>query len=83
MKEFNAREALKGFDPTATEGMPRLYDLELSEPISDEEWDDYNEAKEACEREGGDWKKERSEEHARIARIYAKACEAYRKKHNQ
>jgi hypothetical protein len=82
-KQFNALEGLKGFDATAKGSGPRLLDLPLSEPISKEEWEEYTNAKDKCESRRGDWRRERSEKHARIARIYAEACKEYERRYDQ
>ncbi len=82
-KEFNAKEGLKGFDPTAKGSGPRLFDLLLKEKITTEEWDDYSMAKNECESRGGNWKSERNEKHDRIARIYYEACKEYESRYEQ
>ncbi|MCK3683989.1 hypothetical protein [Maribellus sp. YY47] len=73
-KLFNAYEGLKGFDPTAKGSGPRPIDVPMDECITQTEWDGYTKAKEACEKRGGNWQRERNERHDKIARMYATGC---------
>lgn len=76
-KELNANEGLKGFDPEAKGSGPRLHALLSEEQLPLKKRDEYMKAKEECEKRGGNWQLERSEEHEKIAQIFKQAYKRY------
>lgn len=82
-KLFNFKKEMKGFDPTAKGSGPRLLDLPLNGKLTQQEQDEYNAAREECEKRGGDWKSERSKEHDRVAGILHEAYKEYDRRYDQ
>jgi len=70
-----ALERMRNFDPTLAvndRGTRWLAFQKL--PYTQEEWDEYDEAKEKCLTTGGNWQKERKPKFDKMAKDFYKIC---------